>query len=345
MLMTLFLLSQVSPIHSSMPPPSSSEGCNDLYQCRRLFDIIFGCLATIFACTWVSVHPNVPPPDQGMVKNLLRRLVMMVAAIIAPEIVVFVAARQFMFAHRFSKEFGVSKTHGFFFAMGGFISHGGFPITTLDQITDGSDAGLTYLQGIRTISESEIKDKSKGDALSKGVALLQVLWFIAQGIGRQIQHLPITTLEISTIAFAVLNIFLWCLWWNKPLSVDVPFTVGPNDIQPTTPTKTDLDERLLYGPISGRYDSYRPERTTSVPMFWSSGDRTDYNYYAIILMAEFFVGLVFGGIHCSGWNTEFPSNLESLLWKFAAAFITAYAAGWGLSVAMGWIMTILAPVT
>ncbi|KAF7296765.1 hypothetical protein MIND_00907200 [Mycena indigotica] len=29
---------------------------------RSLFSIVWGCFTTIFACVWVSAHPNVPPP-------------------------------------------------------------------------------------------------------------------------------------------------------------------------------------------------------------------------------------------------------------------------------------------
>lgn len=49
------------------------------------------------------------------------------------------------------------------------------------------------------ISEEEINDRSKGDALSKGFALLQITWFIA----RASQHLPVTI--TGTVALAELN--------------------------------------------------------------------------------------------------------------------------------------------
>ncbi|KAJ7219854.1 hypothetical protein C8J57DRAFT_1095103 [Mycena rebaudengoi] len=42
-----------------------TDSCDNINNCRKLFDIVWGCLVTIFACTWVSVHPNVPPPNQG----------------------------------------------------------------------------------------------------------------------------------------------------------------------------------------------------------------------------------------------------------------------------------------
>ena len=43
-----------------------------------------------------------------------------------------------------------------------------------------------------TTTAEEIDDRSKGDALSKGIALLQITWFIIQLIARRFQSLTIT---------------------------------------------------------------------------------------------------------------------------------------------------------
>jgi hypothetical protein len=79
------------------------------------------------------------------------------------------------------------------------------------------------------ITEKEIRDRSKGDILSKGFAILQTGWFVLQCIARRFQGLPITELEILTLAFAALNFATYGLWWNKPLDVQVPFLV--RDVQ------------------------------------------------------------------------------------------------------------------
>ncbi|KAJ6533560.1 hypothetical protein B0H19DRAFT_1324296, partial [Mycena capillaripes] len=198
---------------------ATAESCDDINSCRKLFDIIWGCLATIFAATWVSVHPNVPPPNQSWLALLGRRLRMMLVAIIAPELMVGFAARQFFTARWYSKSEYMSKTHGFFISMGGFVSRTGrHPITTPKQLR----AIAIYLTDIRAVDVEDIKDKSKGDALSKGVALFQGLWFITQCIARVHQNLPITELEVATLAFSVVNVLIWGLWWNKPLDVQQP---------------------------------------------------------------------------------------------------------------------------
>lgn len=84
------------------------------------------------------------------------------------------------------------------------------------------------------ISEHEIQDRSKGDAFAKTVASLQTFWFVAQIIGRGIQHLPVTELEIVTLGYAVLNGVVYFLWWYKPLNVacPVPVFLKPDAVYP-----------------------------------------------------------------------------------------------------------------
>lgn len=85
MLLLLFLAHALSMNNHPVPglvldSRASADSCADINNCRKLFDIIWGCLATIFACSWVSVHPNVPPPDQSQLALLWGRLKMMLIA-------------------------------------------------------------------------------------------------------------------------------------------------------------------------------------------------------------------------------------------------------------------------
>ena len=74
-------------------------------------------------------------------------------------------------------------------------------------------------------TEEEIKDKGKSDWLAKSVVLLQTSWFVMQCIARAIEHLPITHLEIVTLAYAAMNFVIFIFWWNKPLNVNRPVRV------------------------------------------------------------------------------------------------------------------------
>ena len=44
---------------------------------RTVWEILWSCLATIFVCSWVSVHPNIPAPNESSWRIFLRRLELM----------------------------------------------------------------------------------------------------------------------------------------------------------------------------------------------------------------------------------------------------------------------------
>lgn len=77
-----------------------NEACKDIDGCRTLAGIVWSCIATLVACTWVSVHPNVPDPMDGTIKLALHRVKLMLLAIVAPEIIVIWALRQRMVAQK-----------------------------------------------------------------------------------------------------------------------------------------------------------------------------------------------------------------------------------------------------
>ena len=81
-----------------------TSSCNELSSCRTTWNIVSGSLAMIFACTWVSVHPNIPAPDDSWGTKLTRRVWTMILALLAPELVVGWAARQWILAGEIASE-------------------------------------------------------------------------------------------------------------------------------------------------------------------------------------------------------------------------------------------------
>jgi hypothetical protein len=118
-----------------------------------------------------------------------------------------------------------SRTHGFFASMGGFILSENGAMTEVLSIERLEELESKGSINWPRISEKEIEDRSKGDAFSKGFAVLQATWFITQCVARGIYGLAITELEVATLAFAALNGVLYFLWWNKPRGVACPVPV------------------------------------------------------------------------------------------------------------------------
>jgi hypothetical protein len=113
--------------------------------------------------------------------------------------------------------------------MGGFMMcENGIPSQILSQDTRKSKVTqIIYHIGAKNIvppriTEEDIKDRSKGDAISKTFILLQTTWFVLQCVVRWWQRLPFTELEIVTLGFAMLNGITYGLWWHKPQHVGRP---------------------------------------------------------------------------------------------------------------------------
>ncbi|KAJ7751649.1 hypothetical protein B0H16DRAFT_1840018 [Mycena metata] len=250
----------------------------------------------------------------------MRKLCMMLVTIIAPEVIVAFAARQLVSARWISKEFNVSKTHGFFCTMGGFVSEKGHPVSRRKQLP-------AYISAIRAVKKADIEDKSKGDTLSKGVAIAQGLWFVTQCLARVFQHLPLTQLEVATLVFAVISVVIRLLWLHKPLDVQQPIVarsevdIGLLQEEGVTPPSDNITLRKITGEIFGIYQGCSPLSSTSVPTFYSIAIHAGETHTVIALAG---VGGIFSGIHCAAWNTIFPSMAEMWIWRISSVFIAAY---------------------
>lgn len=89
------LLSRVSEA-SFNDPASDVTTTVSIGACagRSLWDILWSCLATTFACTWVSVHPNIPFHREGRASTRRWRLYLMLLCLVAPEIMILWAFKQ-----------------------------------------------------------------------------------------------------------------------------------------------------------------------------------------------------------------------------------------------------------
>ena len=90
---------------SSVPAPDEGP------ETRTMFEIIWGCVTTTFVCTWVSVHPNVPPrtTEEYGWKYLMRRLRLMFWALVAPELVLVWSAKQWYAAGKIADHYNEER--------------------------------------------------------------------------------------------------------------------------------------------------------------------------------------------------------------------------------------------
>ncbi|MCJ1296377.1 hypothetical protein MMC34_007943 [Xylographa carneopallida] len=76
------------------------------------------------------------------------------------------------------------------------------------------------------LSKDEIWDKSKANSFAKAIVCIQALWFCAQVVGRLIQEMPISLLELNTLAHALCALLVYLLWWSKPLDIQEPTVIN-----------------------------------------------------------------------------------------------------------------------
>lgn len=128
-----------------------------------------------------------------------------------------------------TREESWSRSHGFFIQMGGFVLYErGVPTQVLDYPRFKRLLKLKAVD-VPLITASDIQDRSKGDAISKGFVVLQTTWFVIQCIARVIKDLPLCELEIVTLGFAVLNAIIYAVFWNKPQGVGVCISIPLKD--------------------------------------------------------------------------------------------------------------------
>ncbi|MCJ1457067.1 hypothetical protein MMC28_007433 [Mycoblastus sanguinarius] len=312
---------------------------------RGTYDIVWNSLFTIFLCTWTSLHLNVPSHEEKYLQRWFRKLRWMAQATMAPEFVVGFATGQKVEARRSiemwrnSGYYGWTMRHGFYANMGGFIlqprDSKPFPINAKQ---------LHYLvirnyTPFPTTTGKEIWDKSKQDGFQKALTMLQTGWFVLQVLGRAIQHLPVTTLELTTFSFVFCTFASYYQWSHKPLDVESatiihieastadilkeagslpgaskPYKQTPLDfIDNQSPSwLTEIQPHLHFriGPRERPLPRFTNDR---FPVIGASND-------AILL---FIIMLAYCCLHFIAWHFSFPSRVERILWRVACITIVA----------------------
>ena len=143
------------------------------------------------------------------------------------------------------------------------------------------------------LEEKDIEDRSKANWITKSIALIQVSWFLLQLLGRVVQKLAVTTLELYTLGIVVCGVVIYAYNWHKPFDVQCPVTLRAKSIEFSWPQEM------------------RERRMTSAPdgMLYIS------IFHRIIFIGTFFA---FFACHIVGWNLVFPTAKEQWLWRIGS---------------------------
>ncbi|KAF5375800.1 hypothetical protein D9757_011199 [Collybiopsis confluens] len=300
---------------------NSSPSC-DPDSTRTALGILWSCLSVLFACTWVSVHPNVPGPNEGFARRLWTKITLM-----------WYAARRLTKGYK-----GWTKTHAFFALM---VAEAKFDDRSFA-------AHASFICGVR---KDELEDRNKSNSFAKLIAVAQTTWFVVQLCARWATNLPVTELEVMTLAFATMNLPIYFFWWNKPLGVGVSIRIQRDQT-------VKMMKHLKFDDIFEIYDSFEslgllgkifyllvviPLRLLLKPAFAiiaailadglliDDGPLEEVESFERTLDLEpknaadkliaYGAAMIFGAIHCIAWTSQFPSAQEKILWHVCSLLV------------------------
>lgn len=269
---------------------------------RGTLSLIISCVLTLTLCVRSALHLNVPSNSQTSLNSLMAQFRWIVTGVYAPELVVFTAWRQWSSAklltylvkkrrkhtntniekwsydvwdgrtvapHSLSREW--TMTHSFFASTGGFA----FEIANdgAQDLPNGCKRLTLTARGVAllascghlpNVSKAEITDKSKANNVAKALVIIQASWMLVQVIGRLVAALPVTLLEVNTIAHVMCAFLMYAMWWHKPLAPKEPILLKGEWV------KSICAYMYMSSEMSGEVDAKSIESQTVVKTLFAS---------------------------------------------------------------------------
>lgn len=222
---------------------------------RSSWDIFWTCVSTILACTWTALHISVPTRAETQAVYLWWKTAAWVGTILAPEFMAGTAAEELWQARsavaRCNAAFRIINSEGsdpdspevpktskaeefdgrWGTVQGFCLGMNGVLLLTKDDWTYPVHcSNVVALIETRVIKPShlrarDIQDRAKADSFAKGFTLLQAFWVTCNVIARRAYNMPITALEIATVAYISCAAATYIIWWNKPKDMVTPITI------------------------------------------------------------------------------------------------------------------------
>lgn len=299
---------------------------------RSTLQLVWTCLVTIGLCTWTVQRPNVVPFTKQRIPAVARkRLFWMTLTIFCPEYVTYIAIDQWQNARKYR---GIQKLghpdftikQGFYVAMGGLIirTYDELPVgagdkhdltergALRDQIIYMDDLIILVREKILEpphISLHSLEERSKTDNFARFITIGHVIVFIISTVGRLASGLPISLLEVGTLAFVFCAACINYFWWNKPL-----------DLRTSTVIELSAEKAQKFRAKTEDLPLYPSEQTlgelADYSLFWRRMIDDPHSSRRAVHIA--WVGCIFNCIHIVAWNASFPTMTEGWIWRTAS---------------------------
>jgi len=250
----------------------------------------------------------------------------MIITLFCPEYVAWVAIEQWQSARKYKlvQQLGYSSftmKHAFYVAMGGLVVQPNGQSPTEAHINpygrEGTLQHTIYMDDLLillrskviqlpVITDEELEERSKNDNFARFITAFHVIIFVAHTFGRLGSGLPVSELEVATLAFVCCAAAIEFFWWNKPL-----------DLRSFTVIHVAAEKKQAFLSLFKSLSLCPSEQALAeqgdFKKFWqrmiASGDSVKRAIHIV------WIGCIFNGVHIMAWNFQFPTLVERWLWR------------------------------
>ncbi|KAK7183054.1 hypothetical protein PSPO01_10899 [Paraphaeosphaeria sporulosa] len=194
---------------------------------RSTWEILYACLAALVTSFSSFVQLNPPAYQERWQSVFLRKAKWVIITILIPEAAVLMAWLQWRRAVTLQKSLVPDRHSRRKNTRSRVVVWTTDMHNTIDRMT------LTPV-AIRTLAElgvfvdvhtTQITDLQRVDVLGRTVAVWQLTWLLITVLGRRVQNLPISLLELNTAVNVAFAMCLPLMWWRNPNNISHPLTV------------------------------------------------------------------------------------------------------------------------
>ena len=257
--------------------------------------------------------------------------------------------------------------HAFFADMGGFLLEApdfpAFPVDGQQLLYLIENNYIPY----PNVDTATIWDRNKADGFARAITLIQITWFIIESIGRGIQHLTLSTLELLTINMIFCTVFTFYFWNHKPLDIQTPiilrtdttiaeilvnagdqarrpYNLTPLDFIAPQPTPENFVAAWWWG-LGLCFDGVLfqlNEKRRPISTFSNSRAIPPRGYSTWSCSFRILLSTAYFALHFAGWNFTLPTTVERNLWRaamiyFLCLYFTYLAVFTVVTFLSGWI--------
>ncbi|CAG8882790.1 unnamed protein product [Penicillium egyptiacum] len=194
-------------------------------------------------------------------------------------------------------------------------------------------AGILHCSDFR---DQDIEDRAKVDPFAKGFAILQSTWFLCNIIARWASHLPVSPIELSTVAYVVCGVLIYAVYWHKPKNMSTSIKIHLHYTRATLPAEIhgltesnpegwvhlrariknegwlSLTWRIIKSPLLRIEDPAGMIAKAEEEQNFLERAPSEDILFAVMTT---FVASLFCAIHVAAWKYDFPSYAERISWR------------------------------